>query len=146
MATFSPEDVLVLYEYVSKPAKQVSVNYRWAVLADGRYFISQNPESSVRPDDFDSMYYFNTEWRQQTTLSEEQVAQVRELVAKTSLPGGRLAPAQPTPRGDLARLTLRGPEGEHVLEVEDSASEVHEQWIGQLLQIVGPQLAAAVSS
>ncbi|WP_428267788.1 hypothetical protein [Haliangium sp.] len=143
---FSAEDVLVQYEYVSKPAKHVSVNHRWAILEDGRYFVSQNSEASVRPAGVASPYYFESEWRLQTTLDREQVDGVRELAANASLPSGKLSPDHPTPRGDLARLTLKRPDGVLIMEVEDGASEVHEQWIGQLLQLVGPHLAAAVQA
>jgi hypothetical protein len=146
MAPFSSNEVLVQYEYVSKSAKHVSVNHRWAILEDGRYFVSQNPDASVRPADVASPYYFETDWKLQTTLDREQVAGVRELVANASLTSGKLSPDQPTPRGDLARLILKRPDGVLVLEVEDGASDVHEHWIGQLLQIVGPQLAAAVQT
>lgn len=123
---------LIRYEYAAHSADSASINRRWAVLDDGRFVESQNPEGAVRPDDA-KPFWFATEWAEDHRLSDFQLAAVRAFLVENPLLAAQLAAPPGTREGGVSRLTVAGKEGNTVLIVEDAAEPVFHAWLDQLM-------------
>ncbi len=138
MRELPPDQLLVSYEYAVKPDKHASANFRWAILRDGRYLSSQNPEGSVRPRDVGDPFWYVGEWQLRAQLSDENLAHVRQKVESARLKTMRVAPERASADGDLARLVLHTSRGLVRYEVEDQETDEHEKWIAQIASVFMP--------
>lgn len=135
---------LVTYEYVSKPMMGAGVNFRWAFTDDGRFLKGQNPRGIMRPQG-EPVWWFHAPMQEQKVLTPDELAGVRAIVARCDLASEVVRSSKPSAGGDWRRLTVHGPAGPVVYEVEDGASQRQEAFMGELLALLMPQVAAATA-
>jgi hypothetical protein len=142
MRELPADQLLVSYEYAVKPNKHASANFRWAILRDGRYLSSQNPEGAVRPLEVVDPFWYVGEWEPRAQLGDGDLARVRQRVESARLKTMRVAPERATTDGDLARLVLQTSHGLVRYEVEDQETDEHEKWIATIAEVFKPNPTA----
>ena len=137
--------VLVAYEYASKERRDSDRNFGWMIDRQGVYWRAQNVRGTLRPLGNDERFWYQNGYQRVTHIEPERILAIERLIAGAGLKSEQFLPSNPTSRGIATRLIVRCGGDLSVVEVDDGASDVIDSFVGELLKLVMPDLAARIS-
>ena len=138
------DTVLVAYEYASKERRDSDRNFGWKIDREGGYWRAQNSRGTLKPSENDERFWYQHGYQFVTKIGPERILAIEGLIAGADLQSGRFLSPNPTNRGVSARLIVSCRDDLAVIEVDDGVSDVIDLFVGDLLKLVMPDLAAEI--